>query len=61
VDEFLGENTGLVVAELELDDEAESFARPPWLGAEVTDDPRYLNTNLARQPWRSWPTVETTR
>jgi len=61
VDEFLGENAGLVVAELELEDEAEPFARPPWLGPEVTHDLRYLNTNLARQPWRSWPAAEAAR
>jgi adenylate cyclase len=61
VDEFLGENAGLVVAELELDHEAEPFARPPWLGPEVTHDPRYLNTNLARQPWRSWSATEAAR
>lgn len=61
VDEFLGENAGLVVAELELEDEAEHFARPPWLGLEVTADARYLNTNLARQPWRSWPAAGAAR
>lgn len=55
VDEFLGENAGLVVAELELADEAEPFERPPWLGLEVTEDLRYLNTNLASRPWRRWP------
>jgi adenylate cyclase len=49
------------VAELELDDEAEAFARPPWLGLEVTGDVRYLNTNLARQPWRSWPAAGAAR
>jgi adenylate cyclase len=54
VDEFLGDNQGLVVAELELETEEESFERPAWLGAEVTEDPRYLNTSLARRPWRSW-------
>jgi adenylate cyclase len=55
VDEFLGDNAGLVVAELELADEAESFVRPSWLGPEVTEDLRYLNTNLAIQPYRGWP------
>jgi adenylate cyclase len=42
------------VAELELDDEAEPFVRPPWLGLEVTADLRYLNTSLASRPWRRW-------
>jgi adenylate cyclase len=55
VDEFQGDNAGLVVAELELADEAEPFVRPPWLGLEVTEDLRYLNTNLASRPWRRWP------
>ncbi len=55
VDEFLGENAGLVVAEIELTDEAEPFVRPPWLGLEVTEDLRYLNTSLASRPWRRWP------
>jgi len=61
VDEFLGANAGLVVAELELADEAEPFVRPAWLGLEVTGDARYLNTNLARQPWRSWPAAGAAR
>jgi adenylate cyclase len=55
VDEFLGDNSGLVVAELELSDECEPFVRPEWLGAEVTEDVRYFNSSLARQPWREWP------
>jgi adenylate cyclase len=55
VDEFLGANAGLIVAELELDDEAEAFARPSWLGAEVTHDARYFNSYLASRPWRGWP------
>jgi adenylate cyclase len=54
VDEFLGANAGLVVAELELDDENEVFSRPPWLGREVTDDARFLNTSLAGRPWTTW-------
>jgi adenylate cyclase len=58
VDEFLGDNAGLVVAEIELDSEAEHFERPSWLGAEVTDDTRYLNTSLARHPWRAWRRAE---
>jgi adenylate cyclase len=54
IDEFLGENAGLVVAEIELDHEDEPFDRPDWLGEEVTHDTRYLNVNLAARPWRQW-------
>ena len=54
VDEFLGANAGLVVAEVELSDEDEVLDRPPWLGAEVTQDPRYLNANLVEHPYASW-------
>jgi adenylate cyclase len=54
VDEFGGANAGLVVAEIELEDEAEAFARPPWVAEEVTHDPRYTNASLARAPWRGW-------
>jgi adenylate cyclase len=54
VDEFLGANAGLVVAEIELDDEAEQFARPSWLGIEVTHDARYYNSWLAMHPWPEW-------
>lgn len=54
VDEFLGENAGLVVAEVELTSEDEEFDRPSWLGREVTDDPRYRNASLARSPFRAW-------
>ena len=55
VDEFLGDNAGLVVAEIELDDAGEAFERPDWLGAEVTDDARYYNLALASRPYRDWP------
>lgn len=48
VDEFHGAHEGLVIAEIELSDEAESFGRPSWLGEEVTGDPRYYNSYLAR-------------
>jgi CYTH domain-containing protein len=54
VDEFLGDNAGLVVAEIELQSEDESFSRPEWVGVEVTDDPRYFNSSLARKPYRLW-------
>lgn len=55
VDEFLGANLGLVVAEVELEDPDEAFPRPRWLGDEVTDDARYYNFRLAREPFRDWP------
>jgi CYTH domain-containing protein len=54
VDEFLGENSGLVVAEIELESEDQVFLRPAWLGEEVTGDVRYLNSNLAILPFRTW-------
>ena len=54
VDEFLGDNAGLVVAEVELSHEDQPFARPPWLAEEVTDDPRYYNANLAAHPFCRW-------
>lgn len=54
VDEFLGDNQGLVVAEIELSDESESFERPDWLGDEVTHDERYYNFNLAQRPYGEW-------
>lgn len=54
VDEFLGANAGLVVAEIELQSEAQAFAHPAWLGAEVTGDGRYVNANLAVSPFTSW-------
>lgn len=55
VDVFEGDNAGLVVAELELDHEAQAFARPPWLGREVTDDRRYSNSSLVQHPYNTWP------
>ena len=54
VDEFHGDNQGLVVAEVELDSEDQPFERPPWLGEEVTDDPRYYNSALSRTPYGQW-------
>jgi len=54
VDEFLGANAGLVVAEIELDSEAQAFAHPAWLGEEVTGDARYVNANLAVNPFTRW-------
>ena len=59
VDEFSGANQGLVLAEIELDDEDQPFDRPPWLGEEVTDDPRYFNASLVTRPYATWsPPVE---
>jgi len=54
VDEFHGENAGLVVAELELSAEEEEFTRPDWLGAEVTGDSRYYNSMLMKAPYTRW-------
>lgn len=54
VDEFLGANAGLVVAEIELASEDEAFEKPDWLGREVTGDARYFNSNLIRQPYSQW-------
>lgn len=54
IDEFLGENEGLVIAELELSSETQTFERPSWLGAEVSHDPRYYNANLIKNPYSSW-------
>lgn len=54
VDEFLGENDGLVVAEVELESEDQAFEKPSWVGAEVTGDPRYFNSNLVKNPYSTW-------
>lgn len=54
VDEFLGENAGLVVAEIELQAESQGFAKPDWLGEEITHDVRYFNSNLSEHPFRRW-------
>lgn len=54
IDEFFGENAGLIVAEIELATVDEVFVRPPWLGAEVSQDQRYYNSNLARHPYTRW-------
>lgn len=54
VDEFLGDNQGLVVAEVELESEQQVFVKPDWLGDEVTHDPRYYNSNLSVHPYSSW-------
>lgn len=54
VDEFLGDNAGLVVAEIELETEDQAFSRPEWVGEEVTQDARYFNANLLRRPYSTW-------
>lgn len=54
VDEFFGENEGLVMAEIELHDENEAFEKPVWLGQEVTNDARYYNAYLSKKPYKSW-------
>ncbi len=54
IDVFEGDNLGLVIAEVELDDPAEDVVLPPWVGTEVTDDPRYLNASLVKRPYRQW-------
>lgn len=54
VDEFRGDNRGLVVAEIELGSEDEDFERPDWLGEEITGNERYYNASLAKNPYTSW-------
>ena len=54
VDEFAGVNEGLIVAEVELTDEAQAFDRPDWIGEEVSGDPRYFNSNLIAHPFTRW-------
>ena len=54
IDEFRGDNAGLIVAEIELQDEFEAFEKPEWLGVEVTGDTRYYNAELKKRPFTSW-------
>jgi len=54
VDEFMGKNKGLIVAEIELKSENESFARPDWLGLEVTGKQQYYNSKLSKKPYNLW-------
>jgi len=54
VDEFYGENNGLVIAEVELSSETEVFEKPSWLGQEVTGDTKYYNSMLMKHPFRKW-------
>lgn len=54
IDEFYGENDGLLMAEIELKSEAEQFEKPDWLGEEVTNDKRYYNSYLSKNPFQKW-------
>lgn len=54
IDEFHGDNEGLIVAEIELEREDQPFEKPPWLGEEVSTDARYFNSNLSKHPYREW-------
>ena len=54
VDVYAGENEGLTIAEIELESESAEVVMPPWIGAEVTGDPRYYAVRLAHEPFRSW-------
>ena len=57
VDEFIGDNDGLIVAEIELSDADEAFEKPSWLGKEVSDDTRYYNVCLVKNPYKNWRNV----
>ena len=54
IDAFAGVNDGLIIAEVELDDEEQEIALPGWVGEEVTHDPRYFNSNLIAHPYSEW-------
>jgi adenylate cyclase len=54
VDEFGGANKGLIIAEVELTDEKQAIELPDWIGAEVSGDSRYFNSNLAKHPFTEW-------
>ncbi len=54
IDEFFGENKGLVLVEVELESEDQDIEIPSWIGKEVTGDPRYFNANLVRHPYSTW-------
>jgi len=60
IDEFLGKNAGLTVAEIELPAEDTPFIRPAWLGKEVTELPRFRNSRLVLHPWTEWSDAEKT-
>jgi CYTH domain-containing protein len=54
IDEFYGDNAGLITAEIELSSENQSFELPPWIDKEVTGDHRYSNSNLVKNPYKNW-------
>ena len=54
IDEFIGENEGLVIAEIELQSEDEAFEKPEWLGEEVTNNVKYYNSYLSKNPFKNW-------
>ncbi len=54
IDEFFGENRGLLIAEVELESEDQEFEIPEWIGKEVTGDPRFYNSNLVKTPYTKW-------
>ena len=56
IDEFAGDNSGLIVAEVELSSTDEAFEKPAWAGEEVSDDPRYYNVCLVEHPYKDWMT-----
>jgi len=55
VDEFFGENEGLILAEVELNNENQQLNLPDWIGKEVTNDSKYFNVNLVKNPFKNWP------
>lgn len=61
IDEFGGENQGLIIAEVELTDENQTIKLPDWIGEEVSSDPRYFNVNLANHPFSQWAQDGTTK
>lgn len=61
VDDYHGNNHGLLVAEVELTAESDAIDRPPWLGREITHEPKYWNGNLLRRPYGEWPETEKPR
>lgn len=54
IDEFMGDNKGLIMAEIELKTESEEFEKPGWITNEVSDNHRYYNSNLAKHPYKNW-------
>jgi CYTH domain-containing protein len=54
IDEFFGDNKGLIVAEVELQSEGQRIDKPSWVGDEVSGDPRYFNSNLIKHPFTKW-------